>query len=357
MSSDSEKITDYKEYVRIILRFAGAHYLKVHLRMIQYLEGDGSAAVVISYMINQLTMKLQFEPSLNNLQENDMWFKCPIKEMMENLNMKKDKIQRILSDLVDKNLIERKRLPGNAPHYGNFLWVRVNQKKIELIDNGAQLRESRTTSDPQLNEVRETPTRMKCGKPPVPIYKRKNLNRTSKELDPPARPAASRNRIEGVCSSKPPAKPLAKTFGKKETSSPGRVIADRLLQILTKHRVLPKTAKPNLWHDVITKKMLPLWSKDYILKVLDWYDENFGNDFMPECYCGKSLAEKFEKLERKMLREVGPPKEEIKYTAEENDEFFGGKYWKPKLVHEEEKPISPYTEWEDDGNGDYSDYL
>lgn len=175
-----------------------------------------------------------------------------------------------------------------------------------------------------------------------------------------SRPAASTVAGTGAHLQQTPAKTPTKTFGKKETPNPAKVIAEQLLEIVTKHRKLSPNAKPKLWHIPIAKKVLSSWSFDRVVQILKWYDKNISDKYTPRCNCGQELADKFDRLEEAMLRkqeDEEPEQEVMKYTAEENDEFFGGKYWKPKLVHEEEKPISPYTEWEDDGNGDYSDYL
>ena len=78
--------------------------------------------------------------------------------------------------------------------------------------------------------------------------------------------------------------------------------ATYLHQALIRHNKVMRRVSISAWsREFLRLSQSVEWSR--IKKVLDWYCENIGGDFIPACYSASSFCEKFPKLEDAMRRE------------------------------------------------------
>lgn len=98
-------------------------FLMVRMDHLWHLNGDGTAAIVLSYILNQATKDNQLLRIRNHL-----WFKCPLAVMQRKLRMSKHKLPRAVATLRIAGLIEtdNRGIPAT-------MWVKISSKRLEDI--------------------------------------------------------------------------------------------------------------------------------------------------------------------------------------------------------------------------------
>src|ERR1043165_7813300 len=118
----------FQKHIDIVSKHSGNTFLKLRMDHIRYLEGDATAAVVFSYILNILHMKSKCDNDRELLQKHDMWFRCPAKNLENDLNIWDGKRIRAITVLREKELLEFEYRKNNV------IWVKVNSEKLEELD-------------------------------------------------------------------------------------------------------------------------------------------------------------------------------------------------------------------------------
>lgn len=119
---------EYQIQVNIIRRHTDEQFIKLHLAHLRYFEGDGTPAILLAYIFNLFVMKNSNKREVKELKENDMFFRCPAKNIQYKLGMGDEKQRRGIKVLIDKKLVETQRRKGNN------LWIKINTETLEKID-------------------------------------------------------------------------------------------------------------------------------------------------------------------------------------------------------------------------------
>lgn len=122
--------TEFDEQIQDIMDYSGGNFLMVRMDCCRTLKGDCNAAMVLAYVLNMLRMKTKNERDKRNLLSRRMWFKCPAKDIQEDLGLTKPKQIRIVRKLV-KNKFLKTRVRG----WPQTLWIKVLTKKLKAIGN------------------------------------------------------------------------------------------------------------------------------------------------------------------------------------------------------------------------------
>jgi hypothetical protein len=88
------------------------------------------------------------------------------------------------------------------------------------------------------------------------------------------------------------------------TTDEDKAHARRLYQIVKDKKLLgANEVRPSTWARYVTMLRVKQGVTDErISAALEWYSTNAGRKYVPEIFCGRALKEKFDKLERAMLR-------------------------------------------------------
>jgi hypothetical protein len=66
-----------------------------------------------------------------------------------------------------------------------------------------------------------------------------------------------------------------------------------------------KTSHVNTWRNQLNRFRFKLGDNDRIKKVIDWYAENYMNDFVPKAFSANTFIDKFVQIESAMYRMTG----------------------------------------------------
>lgn len=78
----------------------------------------------------------------------------------------------------------------------------------------------------------------------------------------------------------------------------------RLADVVRKQRKVMRPIYPKVWaRDFAKLRSVDGLKKKHIRKVLDWYLLHLGEEYIPQAYSAKGFREKFEAIERAMLRD------------------------------------------------------
>lgn len=81
-------------------------------------------------------------------------------------------------------------------------------------------------------------------------------------------------------------------------------MANKLKKIISQHIKVNRNANTKKWQQEMRKlRSIDKVSCDRIRRVLNWYKNNIGGEFIPEAFSGKAFREKFPKLEAAIKRE------------------------------------------------------
>lgn len=157
----------YNDYMDCILSQTDYWFFQFRLDHVRFFKGDCNLAAVLAYLLNLLKMKHSKPKEREILQENDLWFRCPAKQIEEHFGMTHRRRERIIKSLVDHKIIQTKHRKGN------FLWIKVD---ANLLNEGREKppfeKPRKGGSKKPRKGVTETP------KGGLPIY----TNNTSKNL-------------------------------------------------------------------------------------------------------------------------------------------------------------------------------
>ena len=124
MASEEKLKNDLSE----VLLHTGGDFLIVKMSLAKELKGDGDGCLVYGYMANILRMKQKRE--LKRLLKSRLWFRCPAKDIQEDLGMTKPKQIRIVKRLVERGLIKAK-----SRGIPRSLWVKLLTQSNVLLRN------------------------------------------------------------------------------------------------------------------------------------------------------------------------------------------------------------------------------
>jgi len=336
----------YKKYFRrVVDRNSHSRFVMVETGITCYLKGDCNAAAVLAFILFRLSLVKDQPEEMKKLDDNDFWFLCPAGKIQEFFGMSDEKQATCIKNLVRAELIEVDRRKGN------FLWVKINGLLIDKCNSKDETevpepvqpktkpgnRESRELPETGFPGFRESRSlRHRESRDPSICIKKGIEENTLSQF--PSRPTASRETASRACNGlRPQLKPsdsdtngssngthTSNGNGKhKNNHHPGgnghavkttnrikgllndspleedgpRQVASKLNEIVIRHNYKSGNAKSHLWHKPI-RKLYPLWTTEELLDLLNWYDDHFNEQFVPEIYCGDSLAKKIDKLIR-----------------------------------------------------------
>jgi hypothetical protein len=143
-------------------------YIKIRLSFCHYLRGDGTAIVILSYILNILQMKSKNVKDCQALMRNGLWFRCPAKEIEKALGVHDGRRHRAMKKLVRHDILSMEYRKGKE------LWIKVNDYKISKIEE--EMRQK-----PQNGMTRNPKTR------PSETPKRGDRNPKTERLETPKR--------------------------------------------------------------------------------------------------------------------------------------------------------------------------
>jgi len=156
----AESDFDYGEQMSVIAEQSGNQFMKCHYAHIRYLEGDGSASIVLSHLLNLLFLKHHNTEDRQRLQRDCLWFRCPFKEIRSQLGMGEDRLRHAIRILSEGNLIE-------TCHWaGKILWIRIDTARLKDVVEQDSQNQKRGNPVSTKDKVRngETPL-LETGKP------------------------------------------------------------------------------------------------------------------------------------------------------------------------------------------------
>jgi len=121
---------DRNEYilnVNLVGELSGRTYLHIPLKMVRCIGGEKS--IMFSYLLRLFLLKHDSRQGRRKLAEEDFWFRCLITRIQSKLNMDREYVLRVISDLQDSNLIWTERRVGNS------LWIKFNYGAMSSFDN------------------------------------------------------------------------------------------------------------------------------------------------------------------------------------------------------------------------------
>ena len=137
-SSLEEELT---ELYGIVYRHSPGNFFIFRSDHLLYLD-HGDATILLSYLLNRFRTGVGSNKKPNpagtkRLLKNNLFFKCPAKDIETDLGMKRRRRDSALSRLKEKNLIEMKKKGVPCT-----VWIKINQEGLNDIDKWAQNTES-----------------------------------------------------------------------------------------------------------------------------------------------------------------------------------------------------------------------
>jgi hypothetical protein len=233
-------------------------YLPVNKALMQN-TGLIEAVIISNYIDKHIYFEKQHP-------ENDGWFFLTHQQQMEQLNIGDFSIRKAKTFLIDNHIIQTKKQGTPAKE-----WIKLNFNKIsELL-------------------YKKVPT---------------NKNVEINELDPPKTTNYNNNKYKenkNISFSKE--KEYCPQFvSSKENNNKYLPLSAQLAKTITTHKNIKITpSKIEFWAKDI-RKLIEADGVDSprVKKTLDWYENHIGEQYIPVIESGKSLREKFIRLENAM---------------------------------------------------------
>ena len=214
---------DHPTYTDLIREFSGTWFVQVDLRILRFLEGDTSAAVVMGRILNLYHMKQCNSKDMGLLEKYDYWIRCPVRNLRSYLSLGEYKLRGALTKLVESKLLKTEYRAGK------IMWVKPRFTKLEWLQDNSRNEKTSPPSDEKTSPPRET-------RKPRHLYTKKRDKNLSKKGG-----------------AKLPSRTLSNSSSGKSTPSPESEALARLLRegIRKKGRLFGETGRSAAYLDRI----------------------------------------------------------------------------------------------------------
>ena len=284
-------------YRKIIAAHSSARFCIVRLDHVRLLKGDGTGAIVLSYLINLLQIKLQHDTEGPAIEKAGFWVTCPFKRIQADLGMTHIRLRRALQSLVDAKLLQSRNGKGNVRLF------KIMVETLESLDRGEGEGAKKAPRKPSGNEtLRPGGT---SSNETLPLEAMKHChphysNNLSKNLSPDGTSGDS----------------VRSSFNLTAKESPSDFAGKLASECLSKLKRAGKVVAPvklTLWGQAIDKLRRGMVTAGLSLgraearikRVFRDHLENLRAPYQPQCWSAVTMAEKFIRLEAAMQRRLG----------------------------------------------------
>lgn len=296
MSEEVEEMTDeqYGEEISVILEHAGILFIQVRLDHVKYLGGDGTAALVLSYILNLLKLKNMSAKERELLIRNQMWFKCPAGKVISDLGMGEERHRTAVKNLINHDMLLIQRRAGNV------VWVRVNTDTLKTVAKKElqMLREAKNpdTANPGNREPRKPGT-------PGTRY------REPPELDT-ANTGISTISINNYSKNESNNCRVSDTVRAAETNGVGFLgkvksksseLAEQFHAVILKHNKIMRRPNMGAWSRAFAE-LLKQRTYEQITEAIGAHDKHLDDRYWPKLYAATTFCTDFVKIEDAIAR-------------------------------------------------------
>jgi len=276
MSNDSDDNEIKTSRAAVAAFYQDSMWFRFHKSLLRVMSGD--EAILLSAILNVYGM------------EGGNWKRMSVDKLEKETYMDKRKQGRVIRMLEEKGFLQS-RFEGDGKEAGAKRYIALNWDKLSktLKDYVVQISDSTKSCTIMLHGVVHDSTKScTIATPLAPSRVRAYAKEISEKKHTHAAP---KHAAVGVFDSEPP-------FELRVTKHLSEIISKNL-QI----NVPANSGQAKYIHDLIAFKGI---SKDRISRVLEWYENNCGDKYVPVIGSIRDFKLKFVNLEQAMLRAEGP---------------------------------------------------
>lgn len=271
-----------------IVEHSGGKFLKVNYDHFQFFDGDQLLANVFSFILGLVMMKSHDDESIERLNENEGWFRCPASMIQQALWTGKDSQQRTIRELISRKII------AVSNRSGNVMWIRFN---IDCLDDIDALIES--TAKPH-SKIRVLQSRvLNTAKPQAERCKaalpcNKNLNKHLKESSRPSPSGDSDSTL------------FSDSKNGSIDNPPSNFHSTLAEQIYSKvEKRIPRRIKISMWVSELVKleqfiikssKVLSKKAQKIMKEEIGYHLLHLDSERQPQAYSPKSMLERWPQI-------------------------------------------------------------
>lgn len=316
----------YQKQMGVILDHSGGNFYLIRPEHSRYLNGDGNAVLILSYILNLLRMKNSNTKDRKRLRQEEMWFRCPAGLIQQTLGMWDKKQRRAIRALEDSQLLELSHRAGKV------LWVKVNTDTLESVSDGTAINKSSSvkTTDPESDRLKQPIRPVKTTDPvrlkqPNPCNTNKPSKKHAKETPCPSQAQDEENESNKNNSTR---EAIRTSKAKKWANLIWRRLDE--VRLLNRNRSrFPEWVKHFEYLQRRGPKEGPHASNDeidyYLKELLPYISVDMDKEYWPVVHSAGAFCDKFHQVKRQVDKKKRLLKEKETKKIEEESGFFRDK--------------------------------